>query len=336
MERELALEMVRVTELAALASSRWMGRGSKTEADGAATAAMRSMFNSVSIQGTVVIGEGEMDEAPMLYIGEKVGNRQGPEVDVAVDPLEGTELAAKGLPGALAVMAIAPKGHFLHAPDMYMEKLAVGPALKGRLSLADPLDATIYKAARILRRPVSDLTVSILERERHEEQIGLLRRLGVRIKLLQGGDVAGAMAPAFPESGIDLYVGSGGAPEGVLAAAALRCLEGDFQGRLLPADSAEYDRCLRMGITDPRKILTMDDLVGRGDVLFAATGITPGEFLRGIRILPGYRAETESVVMRAKTGTIRTISANHYLPGKPFLQAAGGYFPEAPEAASGL
>lgn len=333
MERELALEMVRVTELAALASSKWMGRGSKQEADGAATAAMRSMFNSVSIQGTVVIGEGEMDEAPMLYIGEKVGNRQGPEVDVAVDPLEGTDLAAKGLPGALAVMAVAPKGNFLHAPDMYMEKLAVGPELKGRLSLADPLETTVLKAARILKRSVSEITVSILERERHEEQISILRKLGVRIKLLPGGDVAGAMAPAFSGSGIDLYVGSGGAPEGVLAAAALRCLEGDFQGRLMPADRAEYDRCLRMGIQDPRKVLAMEDLVGRGDVLFAATGITPGEILKGVRILPGYRAETESVVMRAKTGTIRTISANHYLPGKPFLQAAGGYFPEAPEAA---
>lgn len=336
MERELALEMVRVTELAALASSRWMGRGAKTEADGAATAAMRSMFNSVSIQGTVVIGEGEMDEAPMLYIGEKVGNRQGPEVDVAVDPLEGTDLAAKGLPGAIAVMAVAPKGHFLHAPDMYMEKLAVGPALRGKVSLADPLDVTVRKAARILSRPVTDLTIAILERERHEEQVSVLRKLGVRIKLLPGGDVAGAMAPAFPESGIDLYVGSGGAPEGVLAAAALRCLEGDFQGRLLPADSSEYERCIRMGIRDPRRILYMEDLVGQGDVLFAATGITPGEFLKGVRLLPGYRAETESVVMRAQTGTVRTILANHYLPGKPFLQAAGGYFSNTPEAAAGL
>lgn len=336
MERELALEMVRVTELAALASSKWMGRGSKTEADGAATAAMRSMFNSVSIQGTVVIGEGEMDEAPMLYIGEKVGNRQGPEVDVAVDPLEGTDLAAKGLPGALAVMAVAPKGNFLHAPDMYMEKLAVGPELKGKVSLADPLDVTIQKAARILRRAVSDLTVSILERERHADKIAILRAMGVRVKLLPGGDVAGAMAPAFAESGIDMYVGSGGAPEGVIAAAALKCLEGDFQGRLMPADEAEFDRCLSMGITDPRRILTMDDLVGKGDVLFAATGITPGEFLKGVRFLPGYRAETESVVMRAKTGTVRTIQANHYLPGKPFLQAMGGYWADEPEAASGL
>lgn len=333
MERELALEMVRVTELAALASARWMGRGSKTDADGAATAAMRHMFHSVSIQGTVVIGEGEMDEAPMLYIGEKVGNGQGPEVDVAVDPLEGTELAAKGLSGAIAVMAVAPKGSFLHAPDMYMEKLAVGPQLKGKVSLDEPLDVTIRQAARVLNREVSDITVSILERERHERQIGILRDLGVRIKLLNGGDVAGAMAPAFEESGIDLYVGSGGAPEGVLAAAALRCLGGDFQGRLLPADLVEYDRCVRMGIRDPHRVLMMDDLVGCGDVIFAATGITPGEFMKGVRIMPGNRAETSSIVMRAKTGTIRTVQANHYLPGKPFLETIDGYFNGAADTA---
>ncbi|WP_438448751.1 class II fructose-bisphosphatase [Gorillibacterium sp. sgz5001074] len=332
MERELALEMVRVTELAALASAKWMGRGSKTEADGAATAAMRHMFNSVSIQGTVVIGEGEMDEAPMLYIGEKVGNGQGPEVDVAVDPLEGTELAAKGLSGAIAVMAVAPKGNFLHAPDMYMEKLAVGPALKGMVTLEDPLDVTIRKASQILNRPVSDLTVSILERDRHARQTGILRDLGVRIKLLPGGDVAGAMAPAFLESGIDLYVGSGGAPEGVLAAAALRCLGGDFQGRLMPADLMEYDRCVRMGIRDPHRVLSMEELVGTGDVIFAATGITPGEFMKGVRILPGNRAETSSIVMRAKTGTIRIVQANHYLPGKPFLQTLEGLFDGAESA----
>lgn len=336
MERELALEMVRVTELAALASARWMGRGSKTEADGAATAAMRSMFNSVSIQGTVVIGEGEMDEAPMLYIGEKVGNGQGPEVDVAVDPLEGTDLAAKGLSGAIAVMAVAPKGQFLHAPDMYMEKLAVGPALKGKVSLEEPLEVTVRKSARILGKPVSDLTVSILERTRHERHIATLRELGVRIKLLPGGDVAGAMAPAFAESGIDLYVGSGGAPEGVLAAAALKCLGGDFQGRLMPGEPSELERCLRMGIKDPNRVLTMKDLVGGGDVIFAATGITPGEFMKGVRMLPGNRAETQSLVMRAKTGTIRTILANHFLPGKPFLHTVDGYFTEEPASGAAV
>jgi fructose-1,6-bisphosphatase II len=221
MERELALEIVRVTELAALSASRWMGRGDKNQADAAATSAMRAMFDSVSIQGTVVIGEGEMDEAPMLYIGEKVGNLQGPEVDVAVDPLEGTELVAKGLNNALAVIAVAGKGNLLHAPDMYMQKLAVGPKLAGKLSIDDPLDMTLHKAAQILNKQLSSLTVMILDRERHQPMIQTLREVGVRIKLLSDGDVAGAMAPAMEGSGIDLYVGSGGAPEGVLAAAAL-------------------------------------------------------------------------------------------------------------------
>lgn len=321
MERELALEIVRVTELAALSAARWMGRGDKHQADGAATTAMRTMFDSVSIRGTVVIGEGEMDEAPMLYIGEQVGNGQGPEVDVAVDPLEGTELVAKGLNNALAVIAIAGKGNLLHAPDMYMEKLAVGPALTGRLSLTDPLETTLAKAAQILDKPLSNLTVMILDRDRHREKIDTLRRVGVRIKFLSDGDVAGAMAPALSESGIDLYVGSGGAPEGVLAAAALRCLGGELQGRLLPSDDQEYNRCLQMGITDPHQILTMDDMVGTDDVIFAATGITPGEFLSGVQYKADLRAETHSIVMRAKTKTIRFIQSLHYLPNKPLLQA---------------
>lgn len=319
MERELALEVVRVTEAAALASSRWMGCGDKQNADGAATAAMRAMFDTVSIRGTVVIGEGEMDEAPMLYIGESVGNQDGPAVDVAVDPLEGTELVAKGLNNALTVVAIAPKGMLLHAPDMYMEKMAVGPALAGKLRLDAPLEDTLAAAARILRKPLSDLTVSILDRERHEDTIGILRRTGVRIKYLSDGDVAGAMAPAFPESGVDLYVGSGGAPEGVLAAAALRCLGGELQGRLMPGSMGEVARCREMGIRDPHQILTMKDLTGTGDVIFAATGITPGDVLGGVRNLPGQRAETESIVMRAQTGTIRFIRSQHYLPNKPYL-----------------
>ncbi|TVY05533.1 class II fructose-bisphosphatase [Paenibacillus cremeus] len=319
MERELALEFVRVTELAALSAARWMGRGDKHEADGAATSAMRAMFDTVAIRGTVVIGEGEMDEAPMLYIGEQVGNGQGPEVDVAVDPLEGTELVAKGLNNALAVLAIANKGNLLHAPDMYMEKLAVGPLLAGKLSLADPLETTLNRAAEILGKPLSNLTIMILDRERHREQIQTLRRVGVRIKLLSDGDVAGAMAPAMAESGIDMYVGSGGAPEGVLAAAALCCLGGELQGRLLPADEEEYNRCIQMGLDDPRKILTMEDMVGTDDVIFAATGITPGEFLNGVRYLPDLRAETHSIVMRAKTKTIRFIQSIHYLPNKAHI-----------------
>ncbi|NRF91588.1 class II fructose-bisphosphatase [Paenibacillus frigoriresistens] len=320
MERELALEIVRVTELAALASAPWMGRGDKNSADGAATSAMRAMFDSVSIRGTVVIGEGEMDEAPMLYIGEQVGSMNGPEVDIAVDPLEGTDIVAKGLNNALSVIAVAGKGNLLHAPDMYMEKLAVGPALVGILSLDDPMEITLTKAAEVLNKQVCDLTVMILDRERHESLVKTLRKVGVRIKFLSDGDVAGAMAPAFPEAGIDLYVGSGGAPEGVLAAAALKCLGGELQGRLMPADSSEYDRCIEMGIEDPNKILTMDDMVGTEDVIFAATGVTPGEFLEGVRYLPDQRAETHSIVMRAKTKTIRNIRTLHYLPNKPLLK----------------
>jgi len=320
MERELALELVRVTEVAALASAPWMGRGNQYRADEAATTAMRAMFDSVSIRGTVVIGEGEMDEAPMLYIGEQVGNMNGPEVDVAVDPLEGTEIVAKGLNNAMSVIAVAGKGNLLHAPDMYMEKLAVGPALAGKLSLNDPIEITVRKAAEILNKNVSDLTVMILDRPRHQKLVEALRKVGVRIKFLFAGDVAGALAPAFPEAGIDMYVGSGGAPEGVLAAAGLKCLGGELQGRLMPGDSREYDRCLQMGIDDPLKVLNMDDMVGKDDVIFAATGVTPGEFLGGVRYFADHRAETHSIVMRAKTRTIRYVRSLHYLPNKAVLR----------------
>jgi fructose-1,6-bisphosphatase II len=319
MERDLALEIVRVTELAALAAAPWMGRGNKHEADGAATGAMRAMLESVSIRGTVVIGEGEMDEAPMLYIGEQVGSMQGPEVDVAVDPLEGTEIVAKGLNNAMSVIAVAPKGQLLHAPDMYMEKLAVGPELAGKLRLDDPIRTTVEKASLALNKKISDITVMILDRPRHEALVRSLREIGVRIKFLSDGDVAGAIAPAVPEAGIDLYVGSGGAPEGVLAAAALKCLGGEIQGRLIPESAEQEERCVRMGLSDPRMLLRMDDMVGAGDVIFAATGVTPGEFLGGVRMLPGERAETHSMVMRAKTRTVRYIRTQHYLPNKPLL-----------------
>jgi len=320
MERELALELVRVTELAALAAAPWMGRGDKNAADGAATEAMRRMFDSVSIRGTVVIGEGEMDEAPMLYIGEKLGDGTGPEVDIAVDPLEGTEIVAKGLNNAMSVLAVAPKGQLLHAPDMYMEKLAVGPALAGKLSLKDPARTTVEKAALALGKPLSDLTVMMLDRPRHEAIVRELRDAGVRIKFLSDGDVAGAMAPCFPETGIDLYIGSGGAPEGVLAAAAIKCLGGELQGRLMIEDDAQYQRCVSMGLDDPRRILGMNDMVGDGDVIFAATGVTPGEFLGGVRYFEGGRAETHSMVMRGRTQTIRFIRSLHMLKNKPLLR----------------
>lgn len=319
MDRELALEIVRVTELAALAAAPWMGRGNKNAADGAATEAMRMMFNSISIHGTVVIGEGEMDEAPMLYIGEQVGSGDGPDTDVAVDPLEGTELVAKGLNNAMSVIAIAPKGSLLHAPDMYMEKLAVGPALAGKLNLLDPVEVTLQKASTILGKSMNDLTVTILERERHHKMTEQLREAGVRIKLLPAGDVAAAIAPSFPESGVDLYMGSGGAPEGVLASAALTCLGGELQGRLMPANQDEIDRCVRMGLKRPFDVLHMRDMVGTGDVIFAATGVTPGDFLGGVQYLSGQRAETHSMVMRSATKTVRFIKSLHFLPTKAYL-----------------
>lgn len=331
MERQLTLELARITEAAALAASHWVGRGMKNEADDAATTVMRHEFQYIPVEGTVVIGEGEMDEAPMLYIGERLGSGDGPSVDIAVDPVEGTELVANGLNGAMAVVAIAPIGHLLNAPDMYMQKLAVGPALKGLLDIDDPLQVTVNKAAEHLGKRVTDLTVAILDRERHSSQIQELRETGVRLKLIGAGDVAAAMATAFPESGVDLYVGSGGAPEGVLAAAALKCLDGEIQGRLMPSNEQEWSRCLAMGIKDPLARLTTIDMVGDKDVLFAATGITPGDVIQGVRMLPGGRAETHSIVLRAKTGTVRFLQTSHLLPRKstlahnlvdPFAQAA--------------
>ncbi|OMD42519.1 class II fructose-bisphosphatase [Paenibacillus odorifer] len=316
MDRELALEIVRVTELGALSSARWIGRGDKNAADDAATTAIRSMFDSVSIDGTVVIGEGEMDDAPMLYIGEKVGNQKGPSVDVAVDPLEGTEVVACGLHNAQSVIAIADQGSLLHAPDIYMEKLACGPELAGKLSLEDPVEVTLQKACLFSGKSLSELTVMVLDRKRHEQLIHSLREAGVRIKLLGHGDVAGAIAAALPDSDVDLYMGSGGAPEGVLAAAALKCLGGELQGRLLPDGPFEQQRCVRMGIANPTRVLYMDDMVGTGDVLFAATGVTSGEFLNGVRFIGKERAETHSVIMRAQSRTIRYIRSIHFLPGK--------------------
>ncbi|MDQ0194049.1 class II fructose-bisphosphatase [Paenibacillus wynnii] len=316
MERELALEIVRVTEMGALASARWIGRGDKNAADDAATTAIRSMFDSVSIDGTVVIGEGEMDDAPMLYIGERVGNGSGPSVDVAVDPLEGTEVVACGLHNAQSVIAIANKGSLLHAPDIYMEKLACGPELAGKLNIEDPVEITLQKASLHTGKAFSELTVMVLDRKRHEKLIASLREAGVRIQLLGHGDVAGAIAAALPDSDVDLYMGSGGAPEGVLAAAALKCLGGEIQGKLLPEGPFEMQRCLRMGIANPTRVLYMEDMVGTGDVIFAATGVTSGEFLSGVRFIGKERAETHSVIMRAQSRTIRYIRSIHYLPGK--------------------
>lgn len=318
MDRELAMELVRVTEVAALASAQWMGRGRKHEADFAATNAMRTIFDTVSINGTVVIGEGEMDEAPMLYIGEKVGNAQTPEVDVAVDPLEGTKILSKGLPNAMSVIAIADRGNLLHAPDMYMEKLAVGPRAAGKVHLDAPIEETLKIVAEVNNKRVQDCVVIILERDRHKDLIEAVRKAGARVRLIGDGDVGSAISTAFDDTGIDICAGIGGAPEGVIAAAALKCLGGEMQARLYPEDDDEYKRCLDMGIADPKRILTMDDLVKGDDAIFSATGITDGELLRGVRYYGGERAETHSVVMRAKTGTVRFIRAIHMLSRKPY------------------
>lgn len=316
MERELALEFVRVTEAAAMAAGRWMGRGDKEAADGAAVDAMRQVFDSVGIDGTVVIGEGEMDEAPMLYIGERVGMNVPPEVDVAVDPLEGTNLVAKGLPNSIAVVAIAPRGCLLHAPDMYMDKIAVGPRAAGRINLDASVEENLKAVADALNKEVGDLIVVILERDRHRDLIRQVKEAGARLKLISDGDVAPAVATAIAQGGPDLLMGIGGAPEGVLAAAALKCLGGEMQARLWIQNKEEEERCRQMGLHDPQKILKMEDLVKSNDVIFAATGITDGDFLKGVRY-HGQLVQTYSVVMRSKTGTVRFIEAFHNLHKKP-------------------
>ncbi|MBT9136141.1 MAG: Fructose-1,6-bisphosphatase class 2 [Firmicutes bacterium] len=319
MERELALEFVRVTEAAAIAAGRLMGRGQKEAADKAAVDAMRAMLDTVQVCGTVVIGEGEMDEAPMLYIGEKVGGAQYPEVDIAVDPLEGTSLVAKGLPNAIAVLAVAEKGGLLHAPDMYMEKLAVGPEAKGCIDLDAPIEHNLARVAAAKGKKVEDLTVVILDRERHANIIRQVRAAGARIKLITDGDVAPAVATAFGDSGVDVLIGIGGAPEGVLAAAALKCLGGEMQARLMPGNQAEVERAQTMGIKNIGAVLGLNDLVRSNDVIFAATGITDGDLLRGVRYL-GAKATTHSIVMRSRTGTIRLVEATHILEKKAFLR----------------
>jgi fructose-1,6-bisphosphatase II / sedoheptulose-1,7-bisphosphatase len=308
-DRNLALELVRVTEAAAMAASRWMGLGKKNEADGAAVTAMRRAFDSVAISGTVVIGEGEMDEAPMLYIGEKVG-AGGPAMDIAVDPLEGTTLTAKGGPNALTVVALAEQGNFLHAPDIYMEKIAVGAGLPdGVVHIDAPVAENLRNLARAKKCEISDLVACMLDRPRHERLIAQTRESGARIMLLTDGDVAGVMATSQPDAGVDIFLGSGGAPEGVLAAAALRCIGGQMQGRLLFEDEEQIARAKEMGVTDPTRVYAVSELAA-GNVMFAATGVTSGAMLRGVR-RSGNGAITHSVVMRSKSGTVRYVEAHH-------------------------
>lgn len=315
MDRNLALELVRVTEAAALACGRWVGKGDKNAADAAATDAMRRTLDSVGISGTVVIGEGEMDEAPMLYIGEKVGNGASTEVDIAVDPLEGTNICAKGMNGSIATIALAPRGGFLHAPDMYMEKIAVGPSARGVIDINLPPRENLRRVAEAKSCRIEDLTVVILDRPRHEKMIQEIRKAGARIHLIPDGDVAPAIAAAVEGSGVDMLLGIGGAPEGVLAAAALKCLGGDMQGRLVFLHQEERDRALAMGIGDLEKVYSAEEMA-EGDVVFAATGVTSGDLLSGVRYFAG-GAETHSIVMRSRSRTVRFIQARHRFEHKP-------------------
>ncbi len=321
MDRELALEVVRVTEVAALASAQWLGRGKKNEADGAATSAMRAMFDTINMRGTVVIGEGELDEAPMLYIGEKLGSldADGPEVDVAVDPLEGTTIVAKGHSNAMSVLAIGDKGTLLHAPDMYMLKMAVGPRAAGRIHLHDPIEKMIEVLAEANNKRIQDVTVIIQERDRHQDVIEAVREKGARVKLFGDGDVGAAIAACMPGTGIDLFIGIGGAPEGVISAAAIKCLGGDMQAQLKPQNEEERQRCIKMGLENPEQVLQLSDMVRGDDAIFAATGVSDGELLQGVRFLGDDIAETHSIVMRAKTKTLRFIRALHNLEHKPNL-----------------
>ena len=309
MDRTLSLEFARVVEAAALRSGRLLGRGQKDAADGLAVDAMRQAFDSVRISGTVVIGEGEIDEAPMLYIGEHVG-AGGPEVDIAVDPIEGTNLIAKGQNGAIAVMAIAEKGGLLHAPDMYMEKLCVGPRGAGAIDITKSLTENIKNVAAKMERSVEEITLVMLDRERHQGLMKEAREVGARIMLISDGDVNPAMECCIEGSGVHMFVGTGGAPEGVLAAAALKCVGGDMQARLKPETDEEIRRCHEMGITDVNQVLTLDDLVRTDDVIFAATAITRGNLLNPIQYFPG-GARTHTIVMRSKTGTVRFLDTVH-------------------------
>src|SRR5579863_1163841 len=311
LERALSLEIARVTERAAVAAARLRGRGAVKESDQVAVDAMRRELSMLAIDGTVVIGEGEMDEAPMLFIGEKVGTKRGPKVDIAVDPLEGTTLCAKNMPGAIATLAMAEHGTLLHAPDIYMDKIAVGPGYpKGVVDLDAPADENIRKLAKAKGVKPEAITAMILDRPRHADIIAAVRKAGASVSLITDGDVAGVIHTADPDkTGIDIYLGIGGAPEGVLAAAALRCIGGQMQTRLVIDTDEKRERAAKMGIKDPRKIYQIEDMV-RGDCLFAATGVTDGRMLRGVRFGHGV-IETETVVMRSASGTVRRIIAEH-------------------------
>jgi len=327
-DRNLALEVVRVTEAAALASARLMGRGDRKQADHVAVEAMRRAFDAIDIRGLVVIGEGERDEAPMLYIGEKVGHgwaagdEASPKVDIAVDPLEGTNLCALGSPDAISVIAIADDGQFLNAPDTYMEKIAVGPECKGQVDLRESPTWNLQRIAKAKGKRVEDVTAVILDRDRHSALIGEVRQCGARIRLIGDGDVSGAVMTCKEDSGIDVLFGTGGAPEGVIAAAAMRCLNGELQGRLRFRSPEEKARAVGMGVKPEEYIYATDELAS-GNVMFAATGVTQGYLLDGV-VFFGGGARTESIVMRSKSGTVRVIKSTHHFDTKPTYSWATG------------
>jgi fructose-1,6-bisphosphatase II len=315
MDRNFALEFVRVTEAAALACGRWIGRGNQDAADNAAVEAMRTAFDKIAFDGTIVIGEGERDEAPMLYIGEKVGQNQGPKIDIACDPLEGTSITAKGGNEALAVIAAAEAGNFLHAPDTYMDKIAVGPGARGSIDIRRAPTDNLISVAKALKKDIQDLVVIILDRPRHKDLIDEVREAGACIRLIGDGDVSAAISTAGGVIGADILMGIGGAPEGVIAAAALRCLGGEIQGVLKFRTEDEKSRARKMGITDFERVYSHDELA-KGKVLFVATGVTNGSYLNGVRYFGG-GAHTHSIVMRSETGTIREIRSTHHFDRKP-------------------
>jgi len=316
MDRNLALDFVRATEAAAINSSYWVGKGNEKQADHAAVEAMRKAFSVIDMDGTIVIGEGERDEAPMLYIGEKVGSGKGMKLDIAVDPLEGTTITARGDPNAMSVFAAAPSGCLLNAPDTYMDKIAVGPQCVGAVDLDASVEQNLKAVAKKLDKEIEEVTVIILDRDRHKELIEKVRKCGCRIKLIRDGDIAGALAPAIDDSGVDILIGTGGAPEGVVAAVALKCLGGEIQGRLNFRNEKEKERAKKMGIQDLNKKLMMSDLVKSSEAMFAATGVTDGTILKGVSFL-SHGAKTHSIVMRAKTKTIRFIEAHHHFEHLP-------------------
>ena len=323
MDRNLALELVRVTEAAALVSSKFMGRGDKNGADGAAVEAMRRAFETVKIDGEVVIGEGELDEAPMLYIGEKVGmaTEDSMEVDIAVDPLDGTTLIAKGMPNVISVIAMGKKGSLLKAPDTYMKKIIVGPKAKGCIDLNASVEENIKNVAKALNKKTTEMTIVVQDRERHNYIFEAARSLGTRIKMFGDGDVAAGIATCFDNTGVDMLMGIGGGPEGVITAAAVKCMGGDMQAQIYPLSTEERERCYEMGFSDNdlEKVLTIEDLAQGDELFFAATGITDGDLLKGVVSLGNDRATTQSVVMRAKTGTIRFVDAIHNLDKNDIL-----------------